>query len=178
MSGQSRLSSVWSMPATPEDLFARFEDLGLQTGTMHHPPVFTVEEAKQLRGPIEGGHCKSLFMRDKKKGQWLVVALEDTRIDMKELSDRLGSPRLSFGSAERLMDVLGVIPGSVTPFALINDPGVTVSVVLDADMMKVSPLNYHPLRNDMTTAITPDDLLTFIRACGHTPRVVDLAGMG
>lgn len=163
--------------ATPDDLFARLRALGIETQTIHHPAVFTVADAKQRRGPIQGGHCKSLFLRDKKKRSWLVVALEDTRIDMKMLSDRLGAPRLSFGSAERLARTLGVAPGSVTPFALINDPDVTVTVVLDAAMMAVSPVNYHPLHNTMTTAITPADLLTFIHACGHTPDIVDLSGM-
>lgn len=162
--------------ATPEELLVRLAALGLRAPTIRHRPVFTVEESKRERGQLPGGHCKSLFLRDRKERMFLVVALEDRRIDLKKLSDVIGAGRLSFGSADRLMRVLGVIPGSVTPFALINDRQRQVDVVLDADMMKLDPLHYHPLSNDMTTAIAPGDLLAFIAACGHQPRILDLAG--
>lgn len=162
------------MPATPEDLFRRLEALGIETITHEHPPLFTVEESKALRGSMPGGHHKNLFLRDKKKQTWLVVMPEDKDIDLKTLPDRIGSARLSFGSADRLMEFLGVTPGSVTPFALINDTDQAVNVVLDAQMLEVSPLNYHPLVNTMTTAIAPDDLLTFIADCGHKPSIVAL----
>jgi Ala-tRNA(Pro) deacylase len=161
--------------ATPEALLARLDALGLKTETIRHKPVFTVEESKAERGALPGGHCKSLFLRDKKELMFLVVVLEDRRIDLKKLSEVIGSGRLSFGSADRLMRVLGVIPGSVTPFALINDRQKQVSVVLDAEMMRLDPLHYHPLSNDMTTAISPDGLLRFIADCGHTPRILNLA---
>ncbi|MBM3602020.1 MAG: prolyl-tRNA synthetase associated domain-containing protein [Alphaproteobacteria bacterium] len=161
--------------ATPDQLLARLEALGLVTHTVKHKPVFTVEESKVERGSLPGGHCKSLFLRDKKERMFLVVAFEDRRIDLKKLSDLIGSARLSFGSADRLMRVLGVIPGSVTPFALINDRQRQVDVVLDADMMRIDPLNYHPLSNDMTTAISPAGLLSFIADCGHRPRILDLS---
>lgn len=162
------------MPATPEILFARFDALGIRTRTVDHAPVFTVEEAKALRGTLPGGHCKSLFLRNKKGRQWLVVCDEDRRLDIKALSDRLGAGRLSFGSADRLMAALGVTPGSVTPFALLNDTERAVTVVLDKGMLAHDPLNYHPLSNDRTTAISPDDLLKFVEACGHTPHILDL----
>lgn len=118
-------------PLTPEALFARLDALGIAHRTYTHPPVFTVEEAKELRGVLPGGHCKSLFLKDKKAGLWLVVALEECRVDLKKLSDALGAPRFSFGSAELLHEVLGVRPGSVTPFAAINDAAVRVTVVLE-----------------------------------------------
>src|SRR5215831_16916245 len=105
---------------TPDDLFARFDALGIAHRTYSHPPVFTVAEAAALRGKLPGGHCKSLFLKDKKGGLWLAVMLEERRIDMKALADRLGAPRFSFGSAGLLEEALGVTPGSVTPFALIN----------------------------------------------------------
>ena len=162
------------MVATPDDLFQRLEALGIETVTHHHPPVFTVEESKQLCDSLPGGHHKNLFLRDKQKRNWLVVAPQDLEVDLKSLPDRIGSGRLSFGSADRLMEFLGVLPGSVTPFALINDPGQAVNVVLDAGMLEVSPLNYHPLVNTMTTAIAPDDLLAFIADCGHQPAIVAL----
>jgi Ala-tRNA(Pro) deacylase len=162
------------MPATPDDLFRRLDDLGIATRTVEHPPLFTVAESKTLRGQLPGGHCKSLFLRDKKKRSFLVVTLEDHPVDLAGLPDRIGAGRLSFGSPERLMEYLGVIPGSVTPFALINDPDRRVEVVLEAAMLQHDPLNYHPLVNTMTTAISPADLLAFIKSCGHDPRVLPL----
>lgn len=162
------------MPATPEDLFARLDALNIATTTHEHPPLHTVEESRRLRGALPGGHCKNLYLRDKKKRNWLLVTLEDREVDLKAVSTLLGAGRLSFGSADRLMEFLGVTPGSVTPFALINDPEQRVTVVLDAAMLKVDPLNYHPLVNTATTAIAPHDLLAFIRAGGHAPRIVAL----
>ena len=161
-------------PLTPEQLFARFDRLGIAHRTYTHPPVFTVAEAVALRGQLPGGHCKSLFLKDKKGGLWLIVALEERRIDLKRLADRLEAPRFSFGNAELLFQVLGVRPGSVTPFALANDSAQRVTVVLDKGMLDHEPLNYHPLENDRTTAISPADLLRFIAGCGHRARIVDL----
>jgi Ala-tRNA(Pro) deacylase len=166
------------MPAaTPDDLFLRLDRLGIRHTTHRHPPVFTVAESAALRGQLPGGHCKSLFLKDKKGGLWLAVMLEDRRIDMNKLADRLGAPRFSFGRAELLVEVLGVTPGSVTPFALINDAERRVTVVLDEEMLEHDPLNYHPLSNDMTTAVAPADLLRFIADCGHAPRILNLAGL-
>ncbi len=162
------------MPATRDRLLERLHALGITAPTVDHPPVFTVAEAKRLRGELPGGHCKNLFLKNKKGGLWLVVCLEDRTLDIKALEKRLGAGRLSFGRPELLMEVLGVEPGSVTPFGLINDTGRRVQVVLDAAMMRHDMLYYHPLRNDATTAITPDELLRFIADCGHTPAIVDL----
>ena len=161
-------------PLTPDQLFARLDSLGIAHKTYAHPPVFTVAEAVALRGRLPGGHCKSLFLKDKKGGLWLVVALEERRIDLKWLADALAAPRFSFGNAELLYEVLGVRPGSVTPFALVNDREHRVTVVLDRGMLGHDPLNYHPLENDRTTAIAPADLVRFIAACGHARRILDL----
>ena len=158
-------------PLTPDQLFARFDALGIAHQTHTHPPVFTVEEAKALRGTLPGGHCKSLFLKDKKGGLWLVVALEECRVDLKRLADALGAPRFSFGTAELLHEVLGVRPGSVTPFAAVNDAERRVTIVLQQAMLDHDPLNYHPLENDRTTAVAPGDLVRFLEACGHAPRV-------
>jgi Ala-tRNA(Pro) deacylase len=163
-----------SPPLTPDQLFARLDALGTAYRTYTHPPVFTVAEAVALRGRLPGGHCKSLFLKDKKGGLWLVVALEECRVNLKRLADALGAPRFSFGNPELLYEALGVKPGSVTPFALANDRGHRVTIVLDRAMLGHDPLNYHPLENDRTTAISPADLLRFIAACGHTPRILDL----
>ena len=164
-------------PLTPDDLFARLDALGIAHRTYSHPPVFTVAEATALRGSLPGGHCKSLFLTDKKGGFWLAVMLEERRIDLKKLASRLGAPRFSFGGEADLFQVLGVRPGSVTPFALVNDVEGLVTPILDAAMLDHDPLNYHPLANDHTTAVAPADLLRFIAACRHEPRIVDLAGI-
>ena len=162
------------MPATPEELFRRLEALGIGTRTYEHPPLFTVEESRRLRGDLPGGHCKNLFLRDRRKANWLVVTQEDRPVDLKALPQRIGSDRLSFGSAERLMEFLGVLPGAVTPFAAINDAEGRVRVVLDADLLAFDLLNYHPLVNTMTVAIRPVDLVAFLRDTGHEPAVVPL----
>ena len=161
-------------PLTPDQLFARLDALGIAHRTYSHPPVFTVAEAVALRGGLPGGHCKSLFLKDKKGGFWLAVVLEERRVDLKRLADALGAPRFSFGSPDLLYEILGVRPGSVTPFALVNDTEQQVRVVLDRAMLELDPLNYHPLENDRTTAIAPADLLRFIAACGHRPQIIDL----
>ena len=162
------------LPLTPEELFLRLDALGIAHHTYSHPPVFTVAEATALRGSLPGGHCKSLFLKDKKGGFWLAVMLEECRVDMKKLAARLNAPRFSFGGARDLYERLGVRPGSVTPFALVNDCERRVTPVLEAAMLRHDPLNYHPLINDRTTAVAPADLLRFIAACGHSPRIVDL----
>ena len=160
------------MPATKSDLFALFARLGLQTKTVEHVPVFTVEEAKKVHENISGGHCKNLFCKDEKGALWLIVALEDARIDLKAAKDRIGSKRLTFGKPELLLEILGVEPGSVTPFGLINDKQALTNVILDEAMMRLAMLNFHPLKNDATTTISSSDLTTFIKATGHNPRIV------
>ncbi|MGE0613978.1 MAG: prolyl-tRNA synthetase associated domain-containing protein [Hyphomicrobiales bacterium] len=160
------------MPATRDDLMARLHRLGIAASTVEHPPLHTVEQSRALRGDIPGGHTKNLFLKCKKGTLWLVVALEDEVIDMKRLHERLGSGRLSFGRAELLMEVLGVPPGSVTPFSLINDKERRVNVVLDRRMMGKDVLNFHPLVNTATSSIAGSDLMRFIRDCGHEPRVL------
>jgi Ala-tRNA(Pro) deacylase len=163
------------MPATPDDLFGYLDRLGIAHPTVSHPAVFTVEEARASRGAVPGGHTKNLFLRDKKGALYLVVALEDTTITLKSLHRLLGATgRFSFGSAELLRETLGVEPGSVTPFAAINDMDGRVRVILDAAMMEHATLHYYPLRNTMTTMIARDDLVRFLAATGHEPRIVTL----
>lgn len=165
------------MAATPEELYRRLDALGIAHRTYHHPAVFTVAQSAALRGTLPGGHCKSLFLKDRKGGLWLVVMLEERRTDLKALSDRLEAPRFSFGSPALLEEALGVTPGSVTPFALINDRGLRVTPVLDEGMLAHDPLNYHPLTNTATTAVAPGDLLRFIADCGHRPRIIALEAL-
>ena len=164
-----------SGPATPDELFRRLEALGIATQTVRHAAVFTVEEAKAHRGEIAGGHCKNLFLKDKAGKLWLVVMLESSRLDMKAAQGKLGSARLSFASPDLMRSVLGVDPGSVTPFTVINESALQVQVVLEAAMMREAQLSYHPLTNTATTTIASADLLAFLRAQGHEPLIVDFA---
>ena len=160
------------MPATRDDLFARFAELGIATTIAEHAAVFTVEEAMTVHQGISGGHCKNLFLKDEKGALWLIVCLQEARIDLKAAPAKIGSRRLTFGKPDLLMATLGVEPGSVTPFGLINDRTAKVNVILDAAMMQHALLNYHPLANTATTTIASQDLLAFIRSCGHQPRIV------
>jgi Ala-tRNA(Pro) deacylase len=156
------------MKSTQNDLLAELDRLGIAHATITHPPVFTVEEAKQLRGKIDGGHTKNLFMKDKKDRLFLAVTLEDVPVDLKALGPLIGARgRLSFASADLLREHLGVEPGSVTPFALFNNRTHSVTPVLDETMLEVDPLNFHPLENTATTAISSGDLLKFVAARGH-----------
>ena len=163
------------MPATRADLLAKLDSLGISTQTCDHAPAFTVEDAQHLRGEISGGHCKNLFLKDKNDDLWLVVCLEDARIDLKTLPEKIGSGRISFGKPELLREVLGVEPGSVTPFAVINDVAARVKVILDATMMREALLNYHPLENIATTSIASADLVAFLTALNHPPRIVQVS---
>ncbi|HMK80849.1 MAG TPA: prolyl-tRNA synthetase associated domain-containing protein [Xanthobacteraceae bacterium] len=163
------------MPATPDDLFAFLDRLAIPHQTATHPPLFTVEQSQALRGTIPGGHTKNLFLKDKKDAVFLVVAPEEARIDLKTLHQRLGAARFSFGSAELMRALLGVEPGAVTAFGVINDVSHRVSVVLDAGLMRHEVINCHPLVNTMTTSIGRDDLVRFLEATGHKPRIEAVA---
>ncbi|GBF27099.1 prolyl-tRNA editing protein ProX [bacterium MnTg02] len=160
---------------TRAELLAYLSELGIETKTTDHPPLHTVDESRALRGDIPGSHTKNLFLKCKKNKLWLVVTLEDANVDLKILHRLIGSGRLSFGKPDLLIEALGVPPGSVTPFALINDKSCRVNVVLDQTMMQRDPLNYHPLENNATTTIGSEDLLTFIRATGHDPVILSVA---
>lgn len=162
-----------SAPATPETLLARLAELGIAQRTVEHPPVFTVEEAKALRGTLPGAHVKNLFLRNKKGRMWLVTCLEDRPVDLKALGERLGAGRFSFGSAGRLMQYLGVLPGAVTALAVINDRSNAVQLVLDRALTRIDPVNLHPLVNTRTTALSPEGLLRFCAAVGHEPELLD-----
>ena len=167
--------AMMTAPISPQDLVAALDRLGIETTRIDHEAVFTVAESKELRGTISGHHTKNLFLKDKKGRLFLVSALESTRIDLKRLHETLGaSGRLSFGSAELLMEKLGVTPGSVTAFAVINDRAGDVTMVLDAGLMTGEPMNFHPLVNTATLGIARDDMLAFLRASGHEPLVVAL----
>ena len=166
------------MPATPDQLFAYLDSLGIAHRSVKHPPLFTVEQSRALRGQIPGGHTKNLFLRDKKNTLFLVVAEEGAAIELKSLHHRLGAGRFSFGAANLLYDVLGVEPGSVTAFGALNDTEGRVTVVIDKALLDHDIINCHPLINTMTTAIARDDLFRFLAATGHEPRVEQVSGPG
>jgi Ala-tRNA(Pro) deacylase len=170
--------SAPAMACTPEGLLARLDQLQIGYTDHEHAPIFTVEEAQAHTGHLPGGHCKSLFLKDKKDGLWLLVCLDYRRIDMNRLAKVVGCPRFSFGKPDLLDEVLGVTPGSVTPFALINDRERRVQPLLDKAMLAHERLNYHPLTNARTTTIAAADLVRFIESCGHAPQVIDLDAEG
>jgi Ala-tRNA(Pro) deacylase len=168
------IAPTTTVNAPETKLFERLNALGIPHKTFVHPPCFTVEESNKYCGHVPGVHTKNLFIEDKTGGLWLVVARDNLRVHVNELARQLGAPRFSFGSPELLLEALGVPAGSVTPFAIMNDTARRVRVVLDKGMMEGDPLNFHPLRNDQTTAISAGDLLRFLRDTGREPMIVTL----
>lgn len=164
------------MPLTRSDLLARLADLGIETTTVEHPPLFTVADSQALRGELPGGHAKNLFVKDRKDRLFLLVVPEDATVDLKRVHERIGgNGKVSFGKPELLMEVLGVVPGAVTPFGAVNDTEGRVTVVLDAGLMRADPLNFHPLDNTATTTIARDDLVKALTAWGHPPAILAVA---
>jgi Ala-tRNA(Pro) deacylase len=163
------------MPFTPEDLLAYLGSLSIETTAIDHPPLFTVDDSRALRGDIPGGHTKNLFVKDKKGRLFLLVLGEEANVDLERVHEKIGAQgRVSFGSAELLEEAWGVRPGAVTPFGAINDQAGKVRVVLDEAMMRHQRLNFHPLVNTRTTGLASADLIKFLRATGHEPMVVAL----
>jgi Ala-tRNA(Pro) deacylase len=161
------------MPASPDDLFALLDRLGISTTTVEHPPLFTVEQSRALRGTIPGGHTKNLFLIDRKNRLFLVSTEEDANVDLKRLHTKVGaSSRFSFGKPELLRTSLGIEPGSVSPFAAINDKDQVVTIVLDEALMRHDNINFHPLINSRTTRIGREDFIRFLAATGHQPLIV------
>jgi Ala-tRNA(Pro) deacylase len=167
-----------SLPTSPAALFSLFDALNISHVTVSHPPLHTVEESKQLRGDIPGAHIKNLFLKDKKGRLFLVTALESSLIDLKTLHGHVGGTgRLSFCNADQLWQHLGVRPGAVTPFALINDRDRAVSFVLDRALSRFDRLNAHPLVNTMTTGVSRDGLLALLAHSGHSALELDLTAL-
>ena len=162
---------------TRADLFAFLDAHGVAHATLEHPPVFRVEEGLEIKAALPGGHTKNLFLKDAKGQMWLISAMGETAIDLKRLHTVIGSGRLSFGSPELMAQTLGVTPGSVTAFGLINDTDRRVRFVLDAALAQADPVNFHPLSNDATTAVSRDGFQRFLAALGVEPLVVDFAAM-
>jgi Ala-tRNA(Pro) deacylase len=164
-------------PKTADDLFRFLDTLGISHKTKTHPPVFTVAESVSLRDEIPGGHTKNLFVKDKKDQFFLLTVEENASVDLKTVHTIIGAAsKVSFGKPEKLMEYLGVAPGSVTAFGAINDTGHKVTFVLDKDLLEHDVINCHPLTNEATTSIGRDDLTRFMEATGHTPLVLKVTG--
>ena len=163
-----------TMNTTPKDLFEKLDSLRIKHATVSHPPLHTVEDSRAMRGTLPGGHAKNLFLKNKKGEFWLLVAEEDAPVHLKAFSKAVGAGNLSFANSNLLMDRLGVLPGAVTPFALINAPAGSISVYFDKKLLASDPLNFHPLNNTMTTTIAKSDLLIFLDALGHEISEIDL----
>lgn len=165
------------MPMTSDDLLDFLVRNGIEARTVSHPPLGTVLESQMLRGQIAGGHTKNLFLKDKKSRYFLVTVEEDAVVDLKTVHQVIGaSGRVSFGSADAMMDMLGVSPGAVTLFGAINDLDHQVTIVIDSALMEEAMINAHPLINTATTSIAREDLLRFFKLTGHEPLVLKVSG--
>jgi Ala-tRNA(Pro) deacylase len=154
-------------------LFAHLDAHGIAHSTLDHPAVFRVEEGLAIKAALPGGHTKNLFLKDNKDQLWLISALGETAIDLKKLPAAIGAGRLSFGSAPLMAETLGVTPGSVTALGLINDTQRRIRFVLDAALSRADPVNFHPLTNTATTALSRAGFAAFLASVGVTPTIVD-----
>jgi len=158
------------------DLFEYLAQLGIKTTTVEHEPLFTVEQADEIALSISGGHIKNLFLKDDKKQLWLVIAEAHAKVDLKQVGVALSAPKLRFANEQLLWQHLGVKPGSVTFFALINDPDHKVNVILDKTLLDYETINAHPMENTATTSIPVADFKKFLEATKHKAQVIDLQG--
>lgn len=169
------MTDIASLPTKPDELLCVLRALNIAYTLYEHEAVFTVAESHKVDKQIPAHHTRNMFLRTKKKDNFLVTLSHDTPIDLKKLETLIDAKRFSFGSPERLMEVLGVYPGSVTPFSVINAPAGSITIILEKKMMEAELVAYHPLINTMTITVAPDDLLKFMRHLGHEPLVVDLS---
>ena len=170
--GRRNLSTA--MPTSPEKLLSELDHLGIIYELHTHKAVYTVAESIETEKNIHACHTRNMFLRCKKKENYLITLSHNTPIDMKKLELVIGSKRLSFGSPDRLMQYLGVYPGSVTPFSAVNAKAEDIKVILEEKMMKSDYVAFHPLINTMTVVLKPEDLIRFLESCGHQPMIVNL----
>lgn len=161
------------MISTESELYTYFDELGITYSTKHHPAYYTVEDGRELKMSMPGGHTKNLFMIDKDDSIVLISAHAESELKLNKLHKLIGTRHLSFASADLMNEVLGVTPGSVTAFALVNDQRHRVKFVVDKTLMDYDILNFHPLTNTATTAIGRTDFIRFIEATGHAIQIVD-----
>jgi Ala-tRNA(Pro) deacylase len=163
-----------TLPTRPGEIIALLESLGVSMDIHHHAPLRTVADSQNLRGEIDGAHIKNLYLRDNKKNNYLIVADETLAIDLKELAPKIGASRLSFGSADRLMEFLGVRPGAVSPLTLCNDTELRVQLVMDRSLLDAEKINVHPLVNDMTLTVPVAGLEVFFDHTGHKEKRIQI----
>jgi Ala-tRNA(Pro) deacylase len=164
------------MPESPEGLLARLAAAGIAAETHHHPPVFTVAESRALRGDLPGGHTKNLFLKPARgDGPFLLATLEEARqVSVNALARLAGAGKVTMASAGELLATLGVPPGAVTPFGLVNAPPGSVRFVMDRHLAEGFPRIWvHPLTNAASTGLAPADLLRFLAALGHPAALLD-----
>lgn len=167
------------MPLSTQDLLNTLKDLNIQSTTHEHEAVFTVVESSKIKQEIPGGHTKNLFLKDKKGNYFLIVAEGSAQIKLNSVHGLIGAKgRVSFGKPEALMELLGVKPGSVTAFAPINDTENKVSVIIDEPLLRYDLINCHPLTNEMTTTISKEDLLRFLKHINHEPQIIQISNDG
>jgi len=162
-----------SYPATAEQVIAALKKLDIENSTITHAPMRTVEDSVALRDGIPGGYSKNLFLRNKKGIMVVVTLLEDRTVNLAALGEQLEMGKLSFASPQRLMHYLGVIPGAVTPLAVINDRDVVVTAVLDKALLAKDPLHFHPCDNKKTTTVNAEGLLKYMEAYHNKPLIID-----
>ena len=173
MDNTAKLLADGSVPAGPEQVLARLSALGVAHHTVGHPALRTVADSKRHRQDLHGGYSKNLFLRNKKGRMWLVTLHEDRVIDLRRLGAHIGAGRISFASPQRLMHYLGVVPGAVTPLAVINDRDHQVSAVIDRKLLRYAKVHFHPCDNSLTTTLSCDGLLHYMSDCGHPPELID-----
>lgn len=156
-------------------LFKFLDTLAIPYEVFNHPPVYTVEEAAQLASHVPGPACKNLFLKDNKKHFWLIVACANTKIELKKISKQLSVPELRFARTDLLMEHLGVLPGSVTPLALINNTSKNITIIFDEKLQQYPLVGFHPLENNATVVLALDDLIKFIQGCGNSIIFMDFA---
>lgn len=163
------------MTASPDTLFAYLDKLSIEHATVQHDPLFTVSEGLELKASLPGGHTKNLFMRDKDGTIVLISAHAHSQIRLNQLHKLIGTRRLSFAGPDLMEEVLGVVPGSVTGFALLNDKANRVRFIMDAALEAFEEINFHPLVNTATTRVSLFDFKRFVRATGHDLVIIDFS---
>ena len=160
-----------------DDLIRMLNDNGFEYFVEEHAPLFTVEDSKSLRGQIEGAHSKNLFLKDAKANFFLISIEESASIDLKKTMQQIQSKKLSFAKPEYLQDILGIEPGSVSPFALLNDTKKQVKFYLDRSFLDSETVNFHPLINTATVNISPQNLVELIEKYHNTVNYIDLENL-
>jgi Ala-tRNA(Pro) deacylase len=155
----------------------KFADLAISVGYYEHAPIFTAQDGIKHTANIPGLAAKNLFLCDKTNKFWLVVMPYYLKLNVRKLAAFIGASELQFAKPEQLLQHLGITPGSVTPLALINDLKNEVIVIVDETFLVKDLIQIHPLRNDMTVTIQPQDLLKFIKSCGNQLKIVNLESL-